>query len=164
MNWPGLLFGVSAALALGGGALAAFARHARVAVFALAGAMLGVAGLCLAMGSGFVFLLAAILLGVLVPATLLLAVVLAPPAAPDVRPGGRNLAVAALGVTLFLALAMVLTRSAWPPAGGQLQASAEWLGSRLATDHVYTFLLTGAALALAAVGAVALLRPRGARR
>src|SRR5207237_1029459 len=81
------------ALALIGGAGAALAPTARGAVVWLAAAMLGVGGICLALGNDFVALLVIALLALAVPALLLLALELAPAAEPDLHVG-RGLGVA----------------------------------------------------------------------
>lgn len=163
MNWSGLVFGASAALALGAGAGAAFARRTRHAVVALAAAMCGVAGICLTLGNDFVAIAALTVLGAGVPSVLLAAVLLAPPAEPDLRPGAARRAVlAALGAVCFGALALLLTRTPWAPPGGSRQTQIEWLGSRLLTDHLLTLGLVCLMLATAAMGAVAVLRARRA--
>jgi NADH:ubiquinone oxidoreductase subunit 6 (subunit J) len=161
VNWAGLIFGAGAALALSGGVAAAFSRGARQAVFALAAAMFGVAGMCLALGNDFMAIAVLTVLGAGVPSMLFTAILLAPPAEPDRRPGaGRGASVAALAVLAALALATLLTRTRWAPAAGQRRTQIEWLGSRLLTDHLLTFGVLALLLAAVALGAVALLRAR----
>lgn len=164
MNWAGVIYGVSIPLALIGGVGAAFARSTRSAVVSLAGAMLGVAGVCLALGNDFIAIVVATVLGAGVPSAFLLALALAPAPDPDVRTGSRRGAVvAALMAAGFGALAWLMTRGPWPPAGGTRQNSIEWLGSRLLTDHLVTMDLLAALLATSACGAIALLRARTRR-
>lgn len=163
MSWTGPLFGASAALAVGAAVAAVLLHRTRDAVVALALCFLGAAGACLALGSGFVFILAAIVLVIPVPAALLAAVLVSPPAARDDRGGARNPVAALVAVSLLVAIGLIVSRR-WPPGGGTLQTSAEWLGFRALTDHSLTLVLGGAVLSMAALAAVALLRPRGPGR
>lgn len=164
MNVAGLLFGFSAALALVAAAGALFARETPHAVAAAGAAMLGVAGLCLALGSDFVAAVVALGLGVAVPACLVVAAQLAPPPVPDHRPGRARLIGVALAVLgLFAGLGWVITAAAWPPAGGPLDVSAPWLGWRLLTDDLLILILLLALLAVAGTTAAALLRARARR-
>lgn len=160
MNVVGILFGVSLALALVGGAGAAFSRDERTAVHGLAGAMLGIAGLCLALGNDFIAIMIVIVMVMAIPALLLLTMDLAPALGESAEPrrSAPLMAVGALaggGV-----LAWLLVRTSWLPAGGARQNSIEWLGSRFLSDHLVLQLLLAAFLALAAIGATALLNGR----
>lgn len=163
MTWSGPVFGASAALAIASAIAAAFLARPRDAVLALSLCLLGTAGACLALGSGFVFILVGAGLVIPVPAALLAAVLLAPPAEPDQRTGARAVLAPAAGLALFLVLSLLLVR-VWPAGGGVPQTAPEWLGSRALTDDVLAFLLTAAALSLSGLGAVALLRPRQSAR
>lgn len=160
MNWPGLVFGASLALALACGTGAAFVQAPRGAIAMLAMAMLGVAGVCLALGNTFLAVTVGLALGVLVPAMLLAASLLAPVPEPDSRGGARGGWVAGGIVFAFGLLAWLLTRAPWPAQGGQRQTSIEWVGSRLLTDHLLVLELGAALLSLAGLGVVALLRGR----
>jgi NADH:ubiquinone oxidoreductase subunit 6 (subunit J) len=164
MNWAGMGLGVSLALALIGGAGAAFARHPRAAVAGLAVAMLGVAGACFALGNEYLAIVVAALLGAGVPTILMLALAAAPPVESDRRPGRRAVLWLALMAAGAGVLALVLLRARWVPAGSVSQNTVEWLGSRFLTDHLVTLDLIAALLCVAACGAVALLRGRTARR
>lgn len=165
MNWAGIAFGAAMAAAVAGGAGAAFLPRLVPAALALAGAGLGVAGMCLVLGADYVAIVVALLLGALVPSALLIVAVLAPPPEPDLRSSLRRRgAVAVLTTGIFFALVLTLTRRPWPPAGGPRQLTVEWLGSRLLTDDLPILLAAAGLLAVAASGAVALLRPRARQR
>lgn len=165
MNWTGIIFGVSLAVALIGGAGATFLRRPRPAVTSLAAAMQGVAGICFAMGNDYLAIVVAALLGAVVPSVLYLALRVAPAPEPDIRTGpARATTIATIAVPLFLALAWVVVSTPWAPAGGSRQDGVEWLGSRLLTDHLLLLDLAAGLLAACACGAVALLRVRAPRR
>jgi len=158
-----MVFGASGALALIGASGATFAPDTRLAIRAAAASLLGVAGVCLTLGSGFVAAALAALLVVLVPAVSLAAVRIAPPPEPDVRPGAaRPLLVALLVIAMFAGLGWLTTQTAWPPAGGTDTGTA-WLGWRLLTDEFGVLLLGAALLGVAGLVVVAALRTRGAR-
>ena len=164
MNWAGLVFGASLALALAGATGAAFVPRPRQAIYLLGLSMFGVAGVCLTLGNDFLAGASAVALGVLVPAMLLTALLLAPAPEPDARGGSRGAWVAGGIVAGLALLAWLLTRAPWPPAGGQRQSAIEWLGSRLLTDHLLTLNVGAALLGVAGLGVVALLRGRSAGR
>ena len=158
-----MVFGTSAALALIGASGATFAGDTRLGIRAAAASLLGVAGVCLTLGSGFVAAALIALLVVLVPAVALAAVRIAPPPEPDVRPGAaRPLLVALLVIAMFAGLGWLATQTAWPPAGGTDTGTA-WLGWRLLTDEFGVLLLGAALLGVAGLVVVAALRTRGAR-
>ena len=163
MNWPGLVFGASLALALASGAGAAFARP-RYAIYLLALSMLGVAGACLVLGNAFLAVVVALTLGALVPILLLAGTLLAPVPEPDTRGGARSAWVAGGIVAGFGLLGWLLARAPWPQSGGQRQLAVEWVGSRMLTDQVLVLELSAALLSLAGLGVVALLRSRRAGR
>jgi NADH:ubiquinone oxidoreductase subunit 6 (subunit J) len=163
-TWAGVLFGGCAALALVGAAGAVFARETPHAVGAAAAALLGVAGMCLALGSDFVAVAVALVLGVAVPAALLVAAHVAPPPTPDLRPGrARIVGAAVLVVAGFAALGWAVTQTAWPPAVGQRDLTAPWLGWRLLTDDLLALVLLMALLGVAGIAAASLLRGRQPR-
>jgi NADH:ubiquinone oxidoreductase subunit 6 (subunit J) len=164
VNWTGVVFGVSIALALIGGVGAAFAQRPRASVYCLAIAMLGIAGICLALGNDLLAILVATVLGAGVPSAFLVALLLAPAPEPDVHAERGRVLVTLAGITAgFAALGWLLSRTPWLPAGGTRQNAIEWLGSRFLTDHLLTLDLLAALLATAALGAVALLRGRSRR-
>ena len=159
MNVIGILFGVSLVLALIGGAGVAFAATTRASVYALATAMLGIAGICLALGNDFVAIAVLIMMVLTVPAVLLLTLDLAPPPQPDVR-NGVTVPVMAGMLTCGAALALLLGRTVWLPAGGARENTIEWIGSRFLSDHLVLLDLLAGFLALSTVAVVALLRGR----
>lgn len=164
MNWSGMAFGLCAMLALLGGAGAAFLRDAAHAVVALAAMLLGVAGMCLVLGAGYVAVAVVLLLAVLVPAAALAAMRVAPPPAPDVREGGgRHAGIAVLVVVVFAVLGWTVTRTTWPAAGGPRDTAMVWLGWRLLTDYLPVLGLAAGLLASAAAVALHLLRTRAPR-
>ncbi|HEY2805252.1 MAG TPA: NADH-quinone oxidoreductase subunit J [Gemmatimonadales bacterium] len=163
MNVVGILFGLSLVVAIIGALGSALADSARTAIWSLAASMLGIAGLCLALGNDFVAIVVVIVMAILVPAILLLAVDLAPAPQLDVKEGSA-LILATGAVAALLALAWLLVRTTWLPAGGARQNTIEWIGSRFLSDHLVALDLLAAMLALSAIGAVALLRGRRAAR
>lgn len=163
MNWTGFLFGLAAMAALLGGAAAALLRDALRAVAALAVAMMGVAGMCLALGNDFLAIVIAFVLASAVPGAALVVALLAPPPVPDVRPGAWPVGRAVIAALLIWAgLGVLLARAGWPAAGGRRETGAVWVGFRLLSDHLSVLTAAAALLALSALGAVALLRARRA--
>lgn len=159
MNWAGALFGVAAALAVAGAAAGALAASRRLAVLALIPAMLGVAGMCLALGYDFLGLVVAAVLAGGVPA----AALLADPVAreEDGAPRRRDAAVAVLaGTATAIAALYLMFRTEWLPAAGPRQNEAVWLGWSLLSTDLAVFLMTSFLLAAAGTGAVVLLRAR----
>jgi NADH:ubiquinone oxidoreductase subunit 6 (subunit J) len=164
VNWTGLLFGLAAMVAVLGGAAAAFLRDALRAVAALAVAMMGVAGMCLALGNDFLAIVIAFVLASAVPAAALVAALLAPPPVPDARRGAWSVGRAAIvAAAVWAALGLVLVRAGWPVAGGRRETGAAWVGFRLLSDDLSVLVAAAALLALSSLGAVALLRARRAR-
>ncbi len=165
MNWPGIVFGAALATAIGGAVAAAFLPRVATATLALAASAIGVALMCLALGADYLALVIAVVPGAAVPGALIAACALAPPADPDVRAArGRRVAVGAGVVALFVALTLVFAGTPWPDAAGRRELTVDWLGSRLLSDALPVLVVATALLGLAAVGAVALLRPRARRR
>ncbi len=163
MNVVGILFGVSLALALIGGAGVAFAATTRASVYALATAMLGVAGVCLALGNDFVAIVVLIMMVLTVPAIFLMTLDLAPPPQPDRASSG--VAAVAAGMAIGgAALAWLLVRTVWLPAGGARENTIEWIGSRFLSDHLVLMDLLAGFLALSSIAALALLRGRARSR
>ena len=164
MNWTGFLFGLSAMLALIGGAAAAFLRDSLRAILALAVAMLGVAGMCLALGNDFLALVIVLVPASAVPAAAIAAALVAPPPVPDTRAGRWSLPRAVAAAALVWAgLVALLGTAAWPAAAGQRQSGAEWVGFRLLTDYLPVLAALAALLALCGAGAITLLRARSDR-
>ncbi len=163
MNVVGILFGVSLALALIGGVGIAFAVTTRASVYALATAMLGVAGVCLALGNDFVAIVVLVMMVLTVPAVLLLTLDLAPPPQPD-RSSSGGAAITTGMVIGGAALAWLLVRTVWLPAGGARENTIEWIGSRFLSDHLILLDLLAGFLALSSIAAIALLRGRARSR
>jgi NADH:ubiquinone oxidoreductase subunit 6 (subunit J) len=155
VNWAGFVFGGSATIAILGAAIVALGRGAAAVIAGFAFSMVGVAGVCLAIGDDFLAILIVLLLGAALPAGLQAAARLAPPAS---RPPQRSRVAAAVvvGVTAFGALVTLIVRTPWPPAGGAREVAASWIVGRLMTDAVAALEMMGALLAVAAVGALAL--------
>lgn len=164
VNWAGVVMGVSLALALLGAMVAAFSSRRQSAVLGLSAAMFGVAGVSLALGNDYMAIVIAVVLGAGVPAVMLLAMAATPPMETDFKPGPRAPLVGVLLVAMFAGLALVMIRARWAPSSLMSQNTVEWIGSRFLTDHLFTLDLVAALLAVAACGAVALLRGRIARR
>lgn len=157
MNWAGFVFGASATIAILGAAIVALGRGAAAAIAGFAFSMVGVAGVCLAIGDDFLAILIVLLLSAALPAGLLAAARLAPPASqPPQR--SRIAAAVLIGAATFVALVTLIVRTPWPPAGGAREVAASWIGWRLMTDAVVALELVGALLAVAALGALALAR------
>jgi NADH:ubiquinone oxidoreductase subunit 6 (subunit J) len=163
-NWSGIVLGMSLALALFGAGVAGFARRPRAAVSGLSATMMGVAGVLLALGNDYLAIAVAFVLGAAVPSLLLLALTVSPSSAEaDFKP--RNpVPVQVVIVVSWAVLTLGVMRARWAPQGGASQNTIEWIGSRFLTDHLLTLDLIAGLLAVAACGAIALLRGRGARR
>ncbi len=160
MNWGGALFGLSGATALVGALLAVGLRNIFHNILGFALALVGVAGLFLSLGSDF---LAVVLILVYVGAlaiAMVYAVMLSYPL--DTRPQPRSvpkvLAAAALAVLVAAALYAVVFGAHFPPAAGQLETSAQWVGYRLLRDYVLAFELISVLLVVAMIGAVMVAR------
>lgn len=159
-----MVLGLCAVLAVLSAAYGMFAREAREAVLAAAGAVIAAAGMCFALGSVFVAVVLALIAGALVPAVALAALRIAPAPEPDVRPGKARLTVsAAIAVVTFAALGWLLTATAWPPATGTRDLIAAWLGWRLLTDQILLTVLFGLLIGACGLTAASLLAPRGKR-
>jgi NADH:ubiquinone oxidoreductase subunit 6 (subunit J) len=162
-NWSGVFLGMSLALALFGGGIAAFARHPRAAASGLSAAMFGVAGVLLALGNDYLAIVVAVVLGAAIPSLLLLALAVTPSVESDFKPEPRP-AITSVVVVVGAMLAFAMLRARWAPPGPASQGAIEWIGSRFLTDHLVTLELIAGLLAVSACGAIALLRGRGARR
>jgi NADH:ubiquinone oxidoreductase subunit 6 (subunit J) len=160
MNYGGLVFGLSAALAIVGALCAVGLRNIFHNILGFALALVGVAGLFLSLGSDF---LAAVLVLVYVGAlaiAMVYAVMLSQPLdlAPQPRSVPKVIAAAALALLAGAALWLVVGRAHFPPADGVLQASAQWAGWRLLSDYVVAFELISVLLVVAMIGAVMVAR------
>ncbi len=163
MNWAGFVFGAAATLAILGAVVVAVARGAAPAIAGFALSMLGVAGVCLALGDDFLAILIVLLLSAVLPAVLLAAAKLAPIAPRPPRPY-RLAAAALVSLIAFGALVTVIVRTPWPAAGGAREVAASWLGWSLLTDGVAAFELLGVLLAVSGIGALVLARAAGRPR
>ena len=117
MNWAGFIFGAAATLAILGAVIVAVARGAVPAIAGFALSMLGVAGVCLAIGDDFLAILIVLLLSAALPAGMLAAAKVAPIPAHPPRPS-RLAAATVVGLTAFGALGTIIVRTPWPAAGG----------------------------------------------
>jgi NADH:ubiquinone oxidoreductase subunit 6 (subunit J) len=160
MNYGGLTFGLSAALAILGALLAVGLRNIFHNILGFALSVVGVAGLFLSLGSDF---LAAVLILVYVGAlaiAMVYAVMLSQPLdlAPQPRSVPKVLAAAGLALLVGAALWLVVGRAHFPPARGILEVSAQWAGWRLLSDYVLAFELISVLLVVAMIGAVMVAR------
>lgn len=157
MNWAGFGFGASATIAVLGAAVVAVVRGAAPAIAGFALSMLGVAGVCLTLGDDFLAILIVLVMSAALPAGLLAAAKIAPAAA---RPPRRSRVSVAIGIGLaaFAGLTALVLGTEWPPAGGQRETAAVWVGWGLLTDSVAALELVGALLAVAAIAALVLAR------
>jgi NADH-quinone oxidoreductase subunit J len=160
VNYGGLVFGLSAALAIVGALFAVGLRNIFHNILGFALAVVGVAGLFLSLGSDF---LAAALILVYVGAlaiAMVYAVMLSQPLdlAPQPRRAPKVVAAAGLALLVGAALWLVVGRAEFPPADGILEASAQWAGWRLLSDYVLAFELISVLLVVAMIGAVMVAR------
>jgi NADH-quinone oxidoreductase subunit J len=160
MNYGGLVFGLSAALAILGALFAVGLRNIFHNILGFALALVGVAGLFLSLGSDF---LAAVLILVYVGAlaiAMVYAVMLSQPLdlAPQPRSVPKVVAAASLALLVAAALWLVVGRADFPPVDGMLQATAQWAGWRLLSDYVLAFELISVLLVVAMIGAVMVAR------
>ncbi len=161
MNWDGLLFGVSGAVALVGAVLAVGLKNIFHNILGFALALVGVAGLFLSLGSDF---LAVVLILVYVGAlaiAMVYAVMLSYPldTTPQPRSVPKVLGAAALAMLVAAALYAVVLRANFPRAArGALETTAQWAGFRLLRDYVLAFELISVLLVVAMIGAVMVAR------
>jgi NADH-quinone oxidoreductase subunit J len=160
VNWGGVVFGVSGAVALVGAVLAVGLRNIFHNILGFALALVGVAGLFLSLGSDF---LAAVLILVYVGAlaiAMVYAVMLSYPL--DTRPEPRSvpkvLGAAALAMVVAAALYAIVQGAHFPPPSGAREVSAQWVGLRLLRDYVLAFELISVLLVVAMIGAVMVAR------
>ncbi|HWO87823.1 MAG TPA: NADH-quinone oxidoreductase subunit J [Gemmatimonadales bacterium] len=164
MNWAGVLFGACAAIALLGGAMAAFARSPRAALLALAPTMLGIAGMTLSLGYDFLGIVVAAVLAAGVPAASLLALAAAPQPEAERVTRRDSLIAGAVGTGTALAVLYLLLRTEWLLPGGQRHNEAVWLGWSLLSTDLAAFVMLACLLAACGIGAVVVLRGRRSRR
>ena len=160
MNYGGLMFGLSAALALVGAVFAVGLKNIFHNILGFALALVGVAGLFLSLGSDF---LAAVLILVYVGAlaiAMVYAVMLSQPLdlAPQPRSLPKVLGAAGLALLVGAAFWVVVGSARFPPVDGILQTSAQWAGWRLLSDYVLAFELISVLLVVAMIGAVMVAR------
>jgi NADH:ubiquinone oxidoreductase subunit 6 (subunit J) len=151
----GFLFGSSVATAVIGALLAVLAARPRESAHGLALAMLGVGGVLLSLGSGFLaFAVVAVLGAGAGGAIRLSAGDLVPPAPRRAAAVGSLLAgLSGLAPGLWVALA-----GRWPPAGGPRELGSIWIGFRMLTDHLLALLALALLLGVAGLGAALLPR------
>jgi NADH-quinone oxidoreductase subunit J len=160
VNWDGVLFGLSGAIALIGAVLAVGLKNIFHNILGFALALVGVAGLFLSLGSDF---LAVVLILVYVGAlaiAMVYAVMLSYPldTKPEPRRVPKVLGAAALAMLVAAALYAVVLAAHFPPAGGSPEVSAQWVGYRLLRDYVLAFELISVLLVVAMIGAVMVAR------
>ena len=160
MNWGGVVFGVSGAVALVGAVLAVGLRNIFHNILGFALALVGVAGLFLSLGSDF---LAAVLILVYVGAlaiAMVYAVMLSYPldTKPEPRSVPKVFGAAALAMVVAAALYAIVQAAHFPPRSGASEVSAQWVGYRLLRDYVLAFELISVLLVVAMIGAVMVAR------
>jgi NADH-quinone oxidoreductase subunit J len=160
VSWDGALVAVSGAVALVGAVLAVGLRNIFHNILGFALALVGVAGLFLALGSAF---LAVVLILVYVGAlaiAMVYAVMLSYPL--DTKPESRSVpkVVGSAGLALLVAAALygVVLTAHFPRASGTLEVSAQAVGFRLLKDYVLAFELISVLLVVAMIGAVMVAR------
>jgi len=160
VNWAGVVFGASAAIALLGalGAVGLKSIFHNILGFALA--MLGVAGVFLSLGSDFLAVVFVLVYVGAVAIAMVYAVMLSYPL--DLPPQPRNRWKIG-GAALFAAVGAgaiwtVLRRVSWPPWEGRLDVSAATTGYRFLRDYVLAFELISVLLVVAMMGAMMVAR------
>lgn len=160
MNWAGVVFGASAAVALLGalGAVGLKSIFHNILGFALA--MLGVAGVFLSLGSDFLAVVFVLVYVGAVAIAMVYAVMLSYPL--DLPPQPRNRWKIG-GAALFAAVGAwaiwtVLRGAPWPHWQGRLDVSAATTGYRFLRDYVLAFELISVLLVVAMMGAVMVAR------
>ena len=160
MNWAGVVFGASAAIALLGalGAVGLKSIFHNILCFALT--MFGVAGVFLSLGSDFLAVVFVLVYVGAVAIAMVYAVMLSYPL--DLPPQPRNRWKIG-GAALFAAVGAgaiwtVLRRVSWPPWEGRLDVSAATTGYRFLRDYVLAFELISVLLVVAMMGAMMVAR------
>jgi NADH:ubiquinone oxidoreductase subunit 6 (subunit J) len=160
VNWDGVLFGLSGAIALVGAVLAVGLRNIFHNILGFALALVGVAGLFLTLGSDF---LAAVLILVYVGAlaiAMVYAVMLSYPLDTKAQPrrAPKVAGAAVLAMLVAAALYLMVLPAHFPPQVGHLEVTAEWSGRRLLKDYALGFELISVLLVVAMIGAVMVAR------
>jgi len=160
VNWAGVVFGASSAIALLGalGAVGLKSIFHNILCFALA--MLGVAGVFLSLGSDFLAVVFVLVYVGAVAIAMVYAVMLSYPL--DLPPRPRSLWKVG-GAALFAAVGAgaiwtVLLSAPWPHWRGRLDVSAAMTGYRFLRDYVLAFELISVLLVVAMMGAVMVAR------
>ena len=160
MNWAGVVFGASAAVALLGALGAVGLKSIFHNILGFAVAMLGVAGVFLSLGSDFLAVVFVLVYVGAVAIAMVYAVMLSYPL--DLPPQPRNRWKIG-GAALFAAVGawaiwMVLRSTAWPPGQGRPDVSAAATGIRFLRDYVLAFELISVLLVVAMMGAMMVAR------
>ncbi len=155
-----MVFALSAAVALGGAALAVLLRNIFHNILGFALGMLGVAGIFLSLGADF---LAAVFVLVYVGAVaiaMVYAVMLSHPLdqAPRPRRATKVIGAAGLAASTAGALWTMLRVAPWAPGAEGQPVSAAEIGSRFLGDYVLAFELISVLLLVAMMGAVMVAR------
>jgi NADH-quinone oxidoreductase subunit J len=161
-----LVFGASAAVALGGALLAVGLRNIFHNILGFALAMLGVAGVFLSLGADF---LAAVFVLVYVGAVaiaMVYAVMLSHPMdeAPAKRSGAKILSAVLIAGGAAGSLWMLLGTAPWAAGHRPAMVTAAQIGARFLGDYVLAFELISVLLLVAMMGAVMVARRSGSGR
>ena len=160
MNWAGVVFGASAAIALLGAMCAVGLKSIFHNILGFALAMLGVAGVFLSLGSDFLAVVFVLVYVGAVAIAMVYAVMLSYPLDLPPRPRSRG----KIGGAALIAAGgawgiWVVVRSApWPHWQGRLDVSAALTGYRFLRDYVLAFELISVLLVVAMMGAVMVAR------
>lgn len=160
MNWDGVVFGISAVVALGGALLAVMLRNIFHNILGFALAMLGVAGIFLSQGSDFLAVVFVLVYVGAVAIAMVYAVMLSHPLDQPARPRSllKVIWAAALAAATAAALWALIERAPWAPGPPSAPADAARIGARLLTDYVLAFELISILLLVAMMGAVMVAR------
>lgn len=166
MSIADLVFGVSAAVALAGAAVAILPRNIFHNILGFALAMLGVAGVFLSLGADFVAAVFVLVYVGAVAIAMVYAVMLSHPLDQPRRPRNLMKVTGALGLAALAGLAVwrVLRAAPWSPMIGEGEVDAAAIGRRFLTDYVLSFELVSVLLLVAMMGAVMVARRSRAGR
>lgn len=162
MTWVAGVFWASVAAAVVGALSAVALRNIFHNILGFAVAMLGVAGLFLAMGADFLaFVFVLVYVGAVVIA-MVYAVMLSQPLDEAHRPRntGKILGASLVGLVGAAAVWGVYRAAPWAPPGPPLESVAAAAGFRFLTDYVLAFELISVLLVVAVMGAVMVARRR----
>ena len=166
MSGDQLVFGICAALALGGALLAVGGRNIFHNILGFALAMLGVAGVFLSLGSDFVAAVFVLVYVGAVAIAMVYAVMLSQPLdqAPRPRRAGKVAGAAGLAALAGGTLWSVVRAGPWMHALAGAPAGAAVIGARFLKDYVLAFELISVLLLVAMMGAVMIARRTGTGR